>query len=197
MKTCLSLIGLFALATLLAPAVSAAEPAPEQPNRVLPGEYRIRVDLDELTEKRVRRDIDKTVREALDDLKRRFDASQELADEQLEEELKRYEDELKAIRKADFEARSARERGDIAEAQRWDLIRIRRTYDALNLARQTRAAGKALLAQTLENWHRSREQERILAEKLLRHLEAGMERIDAQRIADEAERGTTIPPPHR
>lgn len=175
----------------------AAEPAePKKTDKVDPAKYRILVKYDKYTLDAIRQEIRKEVEKGLEARRRRLAASEDELKSQVKKELEKYQDELEAIKKARDAERTARERGDLSEAERWRLLRLQRTYQALELARRAKRVQEALLALSLENWRRTKRKERAIAEKALRRLDAMLEQLRAKERAERRERGRAVVPPH-
>lgn len=196
---------ILALGGILAgPLAMAAEPSKDAPrppaktDKVHPAKYRILVKYDKYTSDMVRREIEQEVTKALEARRRRLKLSEEQAKVQLRRELRRFEEELEAIRKARREEEAARRRGDDAEAERWRRLRLERTRRALDLARRTRLIENALLAMSLADWRTAIRKERMIAGKALARLEALLAEVRARREAEARERGPTgLAPPHK
>jgi len=162
------------------PAAGAEAPGAAPPDHVHPAAYRILVTYDDYTMEQIREQIRKEVKKALEARRRRLKLSREEVEERLEKELDKFDDELRAIRKARTAEEKARARGDLTEAERWRMLRLERTHRALELARRARLAQEALLALSLENWRNARRRERAIARKTLRRLEELLAEIEAR-----------------
>ncbi len=187
---------LSAVLILTAPALAgAAEKAPK-PDKVHPADYRILIDLDKKTTDEIRQEIHDEVRKALEARQKRLRWSKDELDSRLKKELERYNEDLEAMRHAEKSEQAARKRGDLSEAERWELLKLRRRRDALDLARRTRRIEEALLALSLEDWRKDRRRERAIAERTLTRLDGLLIKIDADRKAEILEQGAALVPPH-
>jgi len=181
---------LIALCVIILPgSISAAAEKPNPPEMVSPAAYRIMVKYDQQTIDSIQRQINREVRKYVDERIRRLNLSEEELKHALRDEIARsrhpekYRDELAAIDKAEREEQAARARSDNEEAEAWRRLRIERTLDTLDLARQANAIEEALRALSVDNWRASRRQQRIIAEKALVRLDAMLKQVEAGRTA--------------
>lgn len=162
---------------------------------VHPARYRIRVEFDRLTMSMIRREIRGEVEKAMAERRRRLRESREEVEEQLRKELKNYDAELAAIRKAWEQEEGAR---TPEEAAIWRQIRIDRIQSALDLAARAKLIEKALLDLSLSQWRADRAKDKVVADAALAHLERLLARVRAEEKAVLRKRGAPfIPPPHQ
>jgi hypothetical protein len=149
----------------------AAEPKP-----VHPAAYRILVSYDEETLAEFREHIAEAVEKALAERARRLERSRGLAKDLIKLERERYRRDLAAVKHYREREVLARSKGEVDDAERWRLLRVERLREALDLARRAQLIEQALLAKSLQNWRLAREQEKAIADKALKELEAALEK---------------------